>query len=284
MLKPRDLAMALAVPLIWGMGVVFAKAAIEHFPPILLMAFRFSLTALLLVWFVEPPIRYFKQIFLIALISAAVQYSFTFNGLVGLDASTAALMIQLEVPFLVILAAIFLKERPGWRKTLGIVIAFSGAVIIYGEPNLEGQEFYLVLVILGGLSWAIGQVMVRHLGVLDGKTMLAWVSVFAAPQLFLFSYLIEDDQLAYIASAGWIVWGTVAYLGIVMTAIGYGFWYSLVLRHPINRVGPFLLLLPVFSVLGGVLLLDEEIEFQVLSGGAIIILGVASILTERQST
>ena len=47
--------MGLAVPLIWGLGVVFAKAAIGHFPPVLLMALRFTLTALVLVWFVKPP-------------------------------------------------------------------------------------------------------------------------------------------------------------------------------------------------------------------------------------
>ena len=50
-LTPTEILMAIAVPLVWGMGFVFAKGAIEHFPPILLMAFRFSPTALVLVWF-----------------------------------------------------------------------------------------------------------------------------------------------------------------------------------------------------------------------------------------
>ena len=38
-MTPRDIAFGVAVPIIWGMGFVFAKAAIDHFPPILLMAF-----------------------------------------------------------------------------------------------------------------------------------------------------------------------------------------------------------------------------------------------------
>ena len=54
-MKPTDILLAIAVPLIWGGGFLFAKAAIEHFPPILLMALRFSLTALVLVWFVPRP-------------------------------------------------------------------------------------------------------------------------------------------------------------------------------------------------------------------------------------
>ena len=57
-LRPLDILMGIAVPLVWGLGVVFAKAAIEHFPPILLMALRFTLTALVLVWFVKPPPAY----------------------------------------------------------------------------------------------------------------------------------------------------------------------------------------------------------------------------------
>ena len=89
MLRPHDIAMGVAVALIWGMGIVFAKAAIGHFPPILLMALRFLVTSLVLVWFVRPPIGMLGRICLIALVSAAIQYSLTFNGLRGVDASTA---------------------------------------------------------------------------------------------------------------------------------------------------------------------------------------------------
>ena len=128
--------MGLAVPLIWGLGVVFAKAAIEHFPPILLMALRFTLTALVLVWFVKPPWRIMRQLVAIAFVSAAIQYSLTFNGLRGVDASTAVLVLQVEVPFLVLLGAALLRERVDARKWLGIAIALAGVGLIAGEPRL----------------------------------------------------------------------------------------------------------------------------------------------------
>jgi O-acetylserine/cysteine efflux transporter len=280
-LRPVDIAMGLAVPLVWGLGVVFAKAAIEHFPPILLMALRFSVTALALVWFVKPPWRLMQSLFAIALVSAAIQYSLTFNGLRGVDASTAVLVIQLEVPFLAILGTLLLGERPGARKWLGIAIAFAGVAWIAGEPRLDRAWGSLALLVGGAFAWAVGQVMVRRLGRLDGMTMIAWVAVFAAPQLFAMSLALEDDHLALLRDAGWLVWGTVAYLGLVMTALGYGLWYSLVLRHPVSRVAPFLLLLPIFSVLGGVALLGERLTLQVAVGGLIAIAGVAFILIER---
>ena len=281
MLRPLDIAMGLAVPLVWGMGVVFAKAAIEHFPPILLMALRFTLTALVLVWFVRPPLGKLWPIFLATLVSAAIQYSLTFNGLRGVDASTAVLVIQLEVPFLVLLGAILLGERPGRRKWLGIAAAFAGVALIAGEPRLGGAWGSLGLLLGGAFAWAVGQIMIRRLGQVGGFTLIAWVAVFAAPQLLVMSLALERDHWQAIEEAGWVVWSTVVYLGLVMTALGYGIWYSLVGRHPVSRVAPFLLLLPVFSVIGGVTVLGESLTLQTSLGGAVVIAGVGFILLER---
>ncbi len=280
-LRPLDVLMGLAVPLIWGLGVVFAKAAIEHFPPILLMALRFTLTALVLVWFVKPPWRVLRQLAAIAFVSAAIQYSLTFNGLRGVDASTAVLVLQIEVPFLVLLGAVLLHERVGLRKWLGIAIALAGVGLIAGEPRLGQAWGSLALLVGGAFSWALGQIMVRRLGEIGGLTMIAWVAVFAAPQLFVFSLVFERDHLAAIVSADWVVWSTVVYLGVVMTALGYAMWYSLIGRHPVSRVGPFLLLMPVFSVLGGVVLLGEALTPLIALGGAIVIAGVAVIMVRR---
>jgi O-acetylserine/cysteine efflux transporter len=62
-----------------------------------------------------------------------------------------------------------------------------------------------------------------------------------------------------------------------MTALGYFLWNSLLLRQEVGRVAPFLLLLPVFSVIGGILFLDEAITLPRLIGGAIVLSGVALI-------
>ena len=301
-LRWHDYVMGVAVALTWGMGIVFAKAAIEHFPPILLMAFRFALTALILVWFVKPPLGQVGKIFGIAIISAAIQYSMTFTGLKGLDASVTALVVQLEVPFLVLLGAVFLKEQPGLRKWIGIAIAFIGVGLIAGEPKLGGAWVSMFLVIGGAFTWAIGQVLVRTLRGLDGLTILAWVAVCATPQLFVMSAIFETGALdanlleaparlleapatmiGLMQSASLTVWLAVIYLGVVMNGLGYGLWYTLVSRHPVSQVAPFLLLLPVFSTIGGVLFLNEVLTWLVALGGAIVLAGVAAIVLEREA-
>jgi len=280
-LKPTDYLMGVMVPLTWGMGIVVAKAAIEHFPPILLMSLRFTVTALVLVWFVRPPLGMLKRIFGIAIVGSAIQYSLTFTGLKGIDASVATLVVQLEVPFLVLLGTVFLKERPGLRKWAGIAMAFAGVGLIAGEPRLSGSLFAVMLVISGAFAWAVGQIMVRALPPIDGITMAAWVAVFAAPQLLVMSAIIETGHIAAIVSAPPLVWGAVIYLGVVMTAFGYTLWYSLIRRHPVSTVAPFLLLLPVFSVAGSIVFLGEEMTVRLTMGGIVVLTGVAFILIER---
>ncbi|MDS9949951.1 MAG: DMT family transporter, partial [Planktomarina sp.] len=273
-----DMALGLGVAFVWGLGLVFAKAAISHFPPILLMAFRFTVTAAALVWFVKPAINQMRTLFLISFISATLQYSLTFSGLAGLDASATALIIQLEIPFLVIIGALFLKETPGWRRWIGILIAFFGVYQITGEPDIGNALGSVMLVIGGGLAWAIGQAMVRKLKDIQGLTVASWVSVLAFPQLFIMSAIFETGQVHAVKTADWVVWGAVAYLGLIMTALGYYMWYTLIRRTPVSEAAPYLLTLPLFSILGGSFFLGETISEQTLIGGVIIVMGVALII------
>ena len=277
----HHLLMALAVPVIWGMGLVFAKAALDFFPPILLVAFRFGVTALALVWFVKPPWHLMGKIMVIALVSVVIQYSFTFTALKHLDASVTVLFIQVEVPILILLGAVFLGERPSRRKLAGIALTFIGVSLIAGDPQLKGAYQPLFLLLIGVTTWAIGQVMIRQLGAVGGFTLIAWVAMLSTPQLFVASWVLEDNHWQLIREANWVVWGTVVYLGLVMTALGYGIWYHLLGRYPVNQVAPFLLLLPVTSVIGSVVVLDETLSLPVAMGGAVVIAGVAFIVLEK---
>lgn len=281
-MTPLEIAMALTVPLVWGMGLVLAKSAIEQFPPILLMGFRFTLTALLLVWFVPIPRKNLVWLFFTAIVASAIQYSLTFTGLKGMDAGVAALIVQLEVPFLVILGAVLLGERPEARQWVGIVVAFAGVALIANPSTFNGSLVAVALVVGGALSWALGQIMIRRMKDISGLTVTAWTAVFAAPQLFVMSALFERGQVEAVQNAEPIVWLAVAYLGIVMTALGYFLWNTLIRRHDVGRVAPFLLLLPLYASLGGVLFLDERPTLSSLVGGVIILAGVGIITIQKR--
>jgi O-acetylserine/cysteine efflux transporter len=280
-MKPVDVLLAIAVAVIWGMGFVVAKAAMSHFSPILLMALRFTLTALCLVWFFRPPPELYKSLFWISLVSAALQYSLTFNGLRGIDASTAALLVQLEVPFGLLLAWLLLGERVSARQGIGMIVAFGGALLIIGEPRLSGDLIYAFMVIGGAFTWAVGQIMIKKLGNLGGFRLISGVALFATPQLYLASWLLERDQVVQIETASVNAWGAVVYLGLVMTALAYAIWYRLLGQYNVNQVMPFLLLLPVTSVFGGIFFLGESLTLKIALGGCLAIAGVAMITIQR---
>lgn len=286
-MKPVDVLIALCVPAVWGMGLVVAKPAVDQFPPILLMALRFGVSALLLVWFVPIPRKILGRLALVALVGSTLQYGLSFNGLRLLDAGTTSLIVQAETPFLLIISVVWLGERLGPSKLIGILIAFAGIYVISGAPRLEGKWLGIGLALGGAAMWAIGQAMMRRVneqnpGAMTGIGAIAWISVLATPQLLVASLLFETDHLHHLSTAGPMVWATVAYLGIVMTAIGYGCWYHVLGRYPASTAAPFLLLLPVSSVLGGWLFLGEPITPPILLGGFLVVFGVGLMTIERQ--
>ena len=268
--------LALIVPGTWGLGFTLSKVGMFNFPPMMLMSMRFAIAAMILIWFTKPPWPYMKDIFMIAMVSATIQYGFCYYGLRGLDASTAVIVVQLEAPFLALLGTIILKEKFGLVRGLGMLGAFAGVAVIAGEPRLEGNLFYVFLVALATFTWSIGQVMVRRLKEVKGMTLLAWVALIASVQMCIASLAFESGHMDALRSATLIDWSIVLYLGVIMTAVGYSVWYHLVAACDVTQLSPFLLLTPVTSIIAGILLLDETFTIPMAIGSAMVLTGVAA--------
>jgi len=283
-LKNSELILAASVPLLWGIGFTFAKAGLNEFPPLFLMGLRFSLASLVLVWFVPIPRGQLKQIFWISFVGSTLQYGMTFTGLSMLDASLAIIIIHLEVPFSVLLAAIILKDNPGIQRILGMLISFAGIVLIAGQPSLSGQLYAILLTAAGAMMWAVGQVMVKRLeNPPSGFALTAWIGVFSGPQMILGSFIFEDSQLESLSNASWIGWGVILYLALIMTVLGYGIWYSVLSRNPVSKVMPVMLLLPVFTIASSMFFLGEHPSLMIFMGAAVVIGGVSMIVITKDS-
>jgi O-acetylserine/cysteine efflux transporter len=279
----RHAALAVLVMAVWGFNYVASKVAVTAVPPIFLMAIRFALTALVLVPFAPRPTRQqLPRLLLVAFTLGGVHFSLMFTGLKGLDASTTAIASQSQVPFAAMLAAIVFKERLGWRNLAGIVIALGGVALIAGEPRFGSHPVPLVLVVAASLVWAVSNIEIKGFTTpIGGLTLVAWISLLAVPQLLLVSALLETGQRAAIAAAGWPVLGAILYMCLAVTVFGYGVWYYLLGRYPINQMMAFTLLVPLFGVLSGVLALDDHLGWRLLAGGAATVGGVAVIVLRR---
>tara|TARA_Y100000758_G_scaffold69785_1_gene45770 strand:- start:39 stop:866 length:828 start_codon:yes stop_codon:yes gene_type:complete len=272
------------VPILLGFGFVIAKPAMQYFPPYLLMGLRFTIPALILVWWFPIPKGLFLDLFKVSFIGSTLQYGLTYTGLNIIDASSAVLLIQLEVPFGIIIAFFLLKEIPSIKNIIGLGIAFIGVFILTGAPNLEGKFIGVLLTLSGAFTWSLGAVMAKPISKKIGAfALMTWLCVFSGPILILVSVIFNGNPMQYILSANFYSWLTVIYLGLFMQPAAYGAWYYVLSRYPVNKVMPVLLLLPMVGLITAIFLLGEDPPKQVFLGGTIIVFGVAMILFGKKT-
>ena len=283
-MKTQDIFIALLVPIVLGFGFVIAKPAMQYFPPYLLMGMRFTIPALLLVWWFPLPKGLYFSLFKVSLIGSTLQYGLTYTGLNIIDASSAILLVQLEVPFGIIIAFFLLKEIPTMKNIVGLVIAFIGVFILTGAPNLEGKYIGVLLTVAGAFTWALGAVMAKPLSKKIGAfALMTWLCVFSGPMLLLVSLIFDGNPMQYILFANLNSWLTVIFLGFFMQPIGYAAWYYVLKKYPVNKVMPVLLILPVTGLITSIFLLGEDPPNQVFFGGLVIISGVGLILFTKKN-
>ena len=279
----RDIFLALLVPIVLGFGFVIAKPAMDYFPPILLNGLRWSLSGLIMCYFFPFPKNYIKQMLIISFIGCTVQYSLSFYGLKIIDAASATLFVQSEIPFGILIAFLILGEKPPLKNIVGLIIAFIGIFILSENPNLEGKMIGVIFVLSGAFLWSLAQVLAKDVSEkIGGLALTAWLGIFAGPQAIFASFLIEGNPLNYIANATPQAWMILIYLGLIMNCVGYSCWYSVLSRHSVNNVMPVLLLFPVTGLLTSIFILKETPNTYAYIGGAIIIAGVSLILINKK--
>lgn len=280
-IKPLDFGLFGVVVLIWGFNFAVSKTGLEQFPPMLLVALRFMVVSVVLLPFVPPPHGRWREIVALSVTLGTLHFALMFTGLAGIDASTAAIAIQLQVPFAALLAAFFFGDKLGWRRAVGLATAFGGVIVIAGEPRLEGSYTALAMVIGAALVWALSNVQVKKVSELSPWCVSAWMALFAWPQLLLLSLLTESGHWTALQEADWIGWGAVAYNALAVMVVGYGLWYRLLMRYDMNQAMPITLVVPVLGVASGVFVLGEPFTWSIALGGLLTVGGVGIVVLRR---
>lgn len=272
----RDLALGLTVIVIWALNIIVIKLGVADMPPLLLMTLRFMLVAVLIVPFTRITRRQLPWLLLLSVTFGGLHFPLLFLGLREAEAGTGALLVQMGTPFATLLAAAFLKERLDARRSIGLALSFAGVAILAGGPSLP-DALPTTLLLGSALFWAISNLLIKAAVHIAPLTLAGWIALFAIPQVALESWLFENDQLAALAAAGASGWGAVFYTAVMSSIVAYGLWYRLLQKHPVSRVVPLSLLMPVFAVILGVWLLDDSLGVNKLAGGTLVIAGLAVI-------
>lgn len=262
---------------IFGSAAVPAKKALEHFPPFVLAELRWIVALGVILGLLkrrgERPVVT-RTTWLLGLTGLALFYLFYSYGLRHTTAANATLIAGGTPVLVAILSSVFLGERIGPRKAIGIAASLVGVAIIVGGATGLGATLRGNLLIVGsGTSWSIYTVLGRRafstgssLAMLAGTAIAAMVIM--AP---LAGIELVRDGIDTSRPTDWLL---VLYLALGPSAlayvlIGYG------LTHvEASLAAVFGNVMPLSGAIAGWLLLDEQLGWAHLIGGGCIVLGV----------
>ena len=279
-MKPRDMALAALTSIIWGFAFVIYNFGLASFTASQLVALRFLFAALPIV-FVPRPRMSWTLITLIGLTLFTGQFLLLFLAFtLGMPAGLASVTQQMQAFFTVLLAAIFLGDRPTARQLIGMLVAFAGLALVAGTTGVDLKLTALVLALSAALSWAVGNVLVKQTAGVPIFPLMVWCSLVPPLPALLFSRALDHGPsfLHALSGASWTSLGVALYLGTLASPVAYGIWGYLLRRYPTAVVAPFALLSPCTGVLGSTLILGERFGALRMSGMALILAGLSVIL------
>jgi O-acetylserine/cysteine efflux transporter len=269
-------SLAFGVTAAWGAGLTFAKATMVQFPPIFLMAVALWATAIVMALRERgTPTTGHGRAAMIALFAVSLQSALIFKGLSGLEASVGGLLSQVQVPMAIFAAWILATEPVRLGKLLPIAIAFIGVAVIIGLPADAPPAGPTLTMLAGTMAWGIGQAMIARYAQDGSDLLLKRTSFHGAVQLTLMTLLFENGQWQAVVTAQPIHWAGLAYNTIIGFVIAYVIWYGLLKRNPVSAVSPFIMVIPVVTLITAVIFLGDTIEAAEFAGGALILVGVA---------
>jgi O-acetylserine/cysteine efflux transporter len=275
----RDMLLAALVMVIWGFNFVVIDWGMADLPPLLFLAIRFVLVVFPAVLLVPKPAAPWRTIIAVGCFMSLGQFGFLYAAIsAGLPPGLAALVLQAQVVFTIVIAAAALHERPTRSQTLGVVLGAAGLGVVALGRGGGVTALALGLCIVAALSWGIGNVVSRASGVRGGLSLTVWSGLVVPIPLVALSLLIDGPgELADgLASFGWDAGISTLYTAGLASLVGYGIFNTLLSRNQAASVVPWVLLVPpvgmvsAWLVLGDVPALGEALGGLVLIGGVII--------------
>ncbi len=285
-MKPRDLLLALAVVVAWGVNFVVIEVGLEDFPPLLFSALRFFFAAIPAIFILGRPRVAWRYVIGVALALGVAKFGLLFIAMDrGVPAGLSSLVLQSQVIFTVLFAVAVLRERPRPTQVIGIMIACVGMVLIMLDRGLSAPLGALVLVIAAGACWGVSNTITRYAKPQDTLRFMVWVSAVAVVPLLLLSLLTEGPRADLHALRGIELTGigAIGYLAFVATLFGFGVWGYLLRQYDASTVAPFSLLVPIVGMGAAWLLRGETVGPQQAIAAVLVIGGMACTVIRRRT-
>ncbi|MFH1176788.1 MAG: DMT family transporter [Acidobacteriota bacterium] len=275
--------------LIWGATWTFIKIGLEDLPPFTFAAIRFFIAAaplLALMRVRQTPLpRQARDWWLIA--SAAVLSIFAGYGLVfwgekHIPSGLTAVLFTTFPLFGLLFAHYLLPGEPMTPRRLGgVVLGIAGVAIIFGDQLAADSPMALwggIAIVTSAACGALSGVLIKAYGHhLDPAALTATQMLIGAPLLLAVGVALEGNPLALHWTPLALI--SLAYLAFAGSSLAFVIWYWLIKRIEVTKAQLLPLLNTLVAVGLGWLVLDEELGWRTLAGGAAILAGMVVTLS-----
>lgn len=279
--------LAAVVAALWGVNFVAIGASLEQFPPFFLVALRFAIIAIPVVLLGPMPNVPLKWFVVYGACFGILQFVFLYSAMAtGMPAGLSSLVLQSSAPFTVILGALFFADRVSSRQVVGLVIAAVGLSIVGWNFVTQAPLLPFVLVLAGGLAWAVGNIANARAHAPNPLHFTLWMAVIPpAPMLVLSMFFEGPERILTSLATATENPGAIAGLGytvVLGTVVGSGIWSWLMARHSASVVAPFSMLVPVAGFASAAIAFGEQLPAAKLIGGTVCVAGVL-LATRRRA-
>jgi probable blue pigment (indigoidine) exporter len=259
-----------------GSSFVVGKMGLAYFSPLLLTAYRFLLAGALMLGIAlrlqpkKPEPNFLWKAATIGALQTTGVMACIFISLQYITAGESSILTFTNPLFFLILSAIFLGEKYGFRQWIGVLSGMVGVTIVMSSNMAFNQG---TLIGLGGaVFWAVATLLYRRWKTLHGNTwLLSGVQMAFGGMLLLLLALASEDlkQIWNVQSALIVLW-----LAIPGSMVQFGLWFLVLSKMNPARASSFLFLAPVFGVLTGAWWLREPLHPFILLGGFCVFVGI----------
>lgn len=283
----RHSLLAVLVVVIWGGNFVVIDAGQQDVPPLLFLALRFLVVCVPAVFLLKPPGIGWRQLLVVGGFLSLGQFALLYLALaLGMPPGLASLLLQTQVMFSLVVAAIVVRERPTRRQLAGVGLGMVGLALVIAGHSLASPLVPLVLTLAAALSWSIGNVLARRAQARSGLSLVVWSGLVVPLPALALSLVVDTPHVVWhaLTNLSWIAIASTVYTAIFASLIGYGIWNSLLARYSTSAVVPFTLLVPVVGMVTAWLVQGEVPTVSELVGGSIVLAGLAvAVLQPRRA-
>lgn len=270
----RGFSIMVLLALLWGFNYPVIKISNIGFSPIFNAFLRSAIASIFGILYclsIRQPlfhkdIRLFHG-FVVGMLFGS-EFICLYLGVYYTDAVRAVILINFS-PFVVAIGAyLLLKEKLGLNKIVGLALAFSGIWLVFqGKPRTWSSSMLLgdILEIAAAFFWGATTIYIKKYlaeKVHPIHTFL-YQLVFSTPIIFVCAFVLEPvwirDMRASAVSA-------LIYSSVIVAFASYLAWFKLIHTYPVSQLSIFTFLVPVFGVLAGVIVLQEQLTYGLILG------------------